>query len=247
MDNLEEKVQLVLDKFTHPFRQDSNVLGILLTGSYAHSTPDTHSDLDIYIITDEQHWRERGNTFIDGYEIEYFINPTKQINAYLDEDETDLRPVTAHMFSHSKILYRKDMESNPIDQIIKRAKKILDKPLPDLDTPSIELARYGFDDGTKDLLDAKSSNDILAFHLTSHLIIQQAIRIFYRVKNIRQEKLKRMGVQLKTLDQQFYNRLMAVFNHMYDYEVLNDLITYVENLIGGKRPKEWKLRSECTV
>jgi predicted nucleotidyltransferase len=246
MGNLEEKVQLVLDKFTHPYRQDSNVLGILLAGSYAQSTPDTHSDLDVYIITDEQDWRERGNTFIDGYEIEYFINPTKQINAYLDEDETDLRPVTAHMFTYCKILYRKDITPNPMDKLIDRAAEIIVKSLPELDDTAIELARYCFDDGVKDLLDAKSSNDLLTYHLMAHSMIKQALTIFYRFNNVRQEKSKRMNEQLQKIDQHFLGLLMAVFTESYEFTTLNSLISYIEDLIGGKRPKEWKLRSDCT-
>lgn len=247
MGNLNEKVQLVLDRFTHPFRNDPNVVGILLTGSYAHSTPDSYSDLDVYIITNELDWRERGNTFIDGYEIEYFINPTKQVNAYLDEDETDLRPVTAHMFSYSKILYRKEMTTNPMDQLIERAKEILEKPLPELDEVTRELARYGFDDGVKDLLDSKSSKDLLAYHIMAHNMIKQVVTIFYRVKNVRQEKSKRMSEQLKKIDGQFLGLLVAVFKQNYKFTALNELISYVENLIGGKRPNEWKLRSDCTV
>jgi predicted nucleotidyltransferase len=247
MGNLDDKVQLVLDKFTDPFRNDPNVIGILLTGSYAHSTPDSYSDLDVYIITNESDWRERGNTFIDGYEVEYFINPTKQINVYMDEDETDLRPVTAHMLSYGKILYRKEITPNPMDQLIDRAKEIIDKPLPELDDLARELARYSFDDGVKDLLDSKSSNDLLAYHLMAHSMIKQVVTIFYRVKNVRQEKSKRMNKQLKEIDRQFLDLLMEVLNQNYKFTPLNKLISYVENLIGGKRPSEWKLRSDCRV
>lgn len=49
---------------------------------------DIDIDIDIYIITkNDTTWRERGNKLVDGYLIEYFINPIKKINDYMEKKQ----------------------------------------------------------------------------------------------------------------------------------------------------------------
>src|SRR3989344_3758665 len=108
---MQEKFQQALQKFVDKHKKNSNVIGIFLTGSFIHSKPDKNSDLDVYVLTKDSKFRERGNTWIDGVEIEYFINPVKQVEQYFKE-EGDGGPHTAHMFINSKVLYSKGNELN---------------------------------------------------------------------------------------------------------------------------------------
>ena len=102
MNDLKPKFDLALNKFAEKHKQNKHVIAILVTGSYIHSKPDKNSDLDVCIIVDESTTRERGNTWVNGVEIEYFINPVKQVRHSFDTEIDS--PQLAHMFANSKVI-----------------------------------------------------------------------------------------------------------------------------------------------
>ena len=96
-------VEGILKQFTARYSKDKNVLGIILTGSYVYGILDKNSDLDICIITKNSKTLERGSTWVDNVEIDYFISPLKQIEAYFQQDKTKQSRNTAHMLANSQI------------------------------------------------------------------------------------------------------------------------------------------------
>ena len=77
--------ELAVEKFLTKYKDEDYFLGAILTGSYATGNYDENSDIDIYIVTKNNvTWRERGNKNIDGFLIEYFINPKKKILSYFE-------------------------------------------------------------------------------------------------------------------------------------------------------------------
>ncbi len=94
-----------LQKFITRYQNWDYIEGFLLCGSYAHGTQNEDSDIDIHIITNnQQNWCERGNTRIDGFLIEYFINPIQQIHTYLETGYQKNILTTANMFAYGVIL-----------------------------------------------------------------------------------------------------------------------------------------------
>ena len=82
--------ELSLDKFISEYKKLDNVVGIILTGSYATGNNTINSDIDVFIVTDDNtKWRERGTKLVDGYLIEYFINPVRQVLKEIEECLTD--------------------------------------------------------------------------------------------------------------------------------------------------------------
>ncbi len=126
-NNLQEKFNKSLKIFVDKYKRNPNVLAVLVSGSYIHSTPDKNSDLDVYVLLEKAKMRERGNTWINGVEIEYFINPVNQVRYYFETEARGKKPSTIHMFANSKILYQKD---KTVNQLIKEAKSILKKKMP---------------------------------------------------------------------------------------------------------------------
>ena len=128
MIDLKDKFENALKQFVDKHKKNSNVMAILVSGSYVHSKPDKNSDLDVYIVLEKSKMRERGNTWINGIEIEYFINSINQVNSYFKrEKEGKDSPSTAHMFVNSKVLLKR---GNYLDGLIKEAKIILKKKTP---------------------------------------------------------------------------------------------------------------------
>ena len=235
-----------VEDFILPFTQDQNVVGIILTGSYFHSTPDKHSDIDIYIIEKDNSTRERGNTWVNDFEIEYFINPIKQIQRYF-KDEDGKSPHTAHMFVNCEVLYQK---GEYLEQLQEEAKEYLTKVRPKLTNTEIELLKYGMDDLWKDIQDSLEKEDCMACHLLSAELVNLCIKAFSRLHQFYPDKAKRLELQLKGFDVEFVQYLKLHLNSdskKSKLSTLRNLKQYTEQLLGGARTKEWFLNSKCTV
>ncbi len=247
VQNLKSKFDDALKQFVERHRKNPNVLAILVSGSYIHSKPDKNSDLDVYIVLEKAKMRERGNAWINGVEIEYFINPVNQVRYYLKTEVGDKAPSTAHMFANSIVLYQK---GKTINELIKEAKAIIRKKTPKMNRIEVEFARYGLDDTRKDLEDVYLKKDIFAFSIVANDLLSECVKIFYRIHRIPKEKSKRLRADLKKLDVKFeklFSEAIQEKDMTKKYKAVNKVVDYIENLIGGKRPKTWKLRSKCTV
>lgn len=245
---LTKKQQKSLDKFVEKYRGNPRVIGIILSGSHVHCKPGPHSDMDVHVVLDKSQYRERGNTFIDGQEIEYFINPVKQIEKYFKEEaKPHDTPSTAHMFANCKVLYKKGKQ---LDKLIAKAKKLIKKEHAKLKSVEVELAKYALDDLRKDLDDVYYHMDDFSILAISNQILNKCLEVFFRVKRVPQEKPKRLQAQLKKLDAKFeklFREASIEPNIDKRRAKLKKLIDYVEKLLGGRRSKEWKLKSKVTA
>ena len=101
--------RLALNEFIKGYKDDPEVEAILLVGSYAVGNQNDKSDIDVYVIlNDEAKWRERGNKLVNGYLIEYFINPVYKVREYLLEDKRGHGGAMANMLINGKVLYDKN-------------------------------------------------------------------------------------------------------------------------------------------
>lgn len=244
--NLKEKFQKALDTYVDKTKRNKNVIAILITGSFIHSIPDKNSDLDVYVLMKEGKFRERGNTWINGVEIEYFMNPIKQVEQYFIDETKKGGPHTAHMFANSKILFKR---GNEVDRLIKKANAIINKKRKSMDNTSKELAKYFLDDLEKDLEDTYLKRDPFSFNLVANDILNKTLDVFLQITRTYEEKHKRLYNYLNSKDKKFaslYKAALLENNTKKKYPLLIKLIRYIENKIDGKRSKEWKLRSKCT-
>ena len=247
LNNLQKKFEKALKIFVDKHKKNHNVLAILVSGSFIHSTPDKNSDLDVYVLLKKAKTRERGNTWINGVEIEYFINPINQVRYYFKTEIGNKAPCTSHMFANCKILYQKDKTLN---QLIKEAKTILKKKMLAMKQMDLEFAKYGINDAQKDMEDVYLKNDIFAFFIVANNLLDDCLKIFYKIQRVPKEKPKRMRNHLKQLDKHFeqlYSTAVIEQNINKKYRAINKVVNYTEKIIGGKRPREWKLVSNCTA
>ncbi len=245
---IDKKVFEAVKKFAAKYTKPPHVLAVILSGSHHHDKPDKNSDLDVYIVLDKGKFRERGNTFVNGYEVEYFVNPLKQVEKYLkDEANPHVNPCTAHMFSNCQVIYQK---GKTLDRLRKTAEKLIKKEHAKLKKTEVEMAKYALDDLRKDLDDVFTRMDDFSIMAVSNQILEQCLETFFRIKRTSRDKPKRLQAQLKKLDKKFeklYTDAKLEPNINRRIKKLNSLIDYVENLLGGKRSKEWKLKSKTEV
>jgi predicted nucleotidyltransferase len=242
--SLDRVVSDTLNIFMKKFIKDDNVHGVLLSGSYAYGDPSKNSDLDIFIVYKELDWRKRGNTWINGYEIEYFINPEEQIYEYFNTEDP-FRPNTAHMFANGIILYSKP-ETDTLDNLVVRAKEVLGKPIKEMTEPDIELAKYWLDDIYKDLKDMITEDNQFSYDIIAGEYVQYSINLFFKIHRKIKEKAKRLPNQIKIIDPKFYEILQKVLKSSYQIEEIEILKEYLESYLGGKRTEEWILKTEVT-
>ena len=97
-----------LNKFIKDYKKNKDVDLIMLVGSYAVNNNNKYSDIDVYIVFNNNcNYRERGNKLVNGYIIEYFANPIFKIEEYLLNDGRGHGGPMANMIINGKILYGK--------------------------------------------------------------------------------------------------------------------------------------------
>lgn len=95
-----------LYKFLNKYEKLSFFEGAILCGSYATGNQNNRSDIDInIIISNTQDWCERGYIYIDGFLIEYAINPFNKIKQEFRKDYLQRGSLIANLFAHGKILF----------------------------------------------------------------------------------------------------------------------------------------------
>ncbi len=214
-----------------------DVIGIVLAGTYISGLIDKHSDVDVVVLLDKNcAYRERGNTWINEVEIEYFMNPPQQIRQYFRNEYK-----TAHMLVNGKIAYQKSSE---ILDLVEEAKQLLQTKPATIQPFEKELGKYFIDDLYKDLEDAKENEDLFAFQLVKNNFIDRCINLFCKVHHLRRDKAKRLKKQLATQHPQFAKVLESCLSTCsFELQHLKELRIMIEDLIGGSRPKEWVFRS----
>ncbi len=114
------KLELTLKKHTNQEKQNSNVIGIVIT-----ENKNQQNSLILYIILDDKSkLRERDNFLVHGVEIEYYKNPIRQIKYNFKKEAKEKKYNTAEIFTNCKIIYKK---TSKINSLIKQSKLILKK------------------------------------------------------------------------------------------------------------------------
>ncbi|WP_099212007.1 nucleotidyltransferase domain-containing protein [Thermococcus henrietii] len=167
--------EVALGKFLKPWEESEVVETAILTGSYALSLQTSRSDVDVYIIlSDEVGWRERGNVFVDGFLIEYFANPVRQIRRYLEEELAQNSRSTARIILTGKVLFDK---RGIAEALRAEAEEYMRKPFPKPDPVKVELAKYFLWDALDSLKDAEERGDPSYAYLY-HLALRRALESY---------------------------------------------------------------------
>ena len=235
--------QKACQQFVAIQQQDKDIIGIIVTGSYIHGNLNENSDIDIHLILNEKcEYRERGNTWIDGIEIEYFKNTPQQIRKYFIEEVKS--PHTAHMLVHSSVEYSNALVINELIEEAKFALAHLPKPM---HTIQKELAKYHIDDQWKDYQDVVMNKDVFARKFIFFDLVNKLVDTTCQFYQLRRDKSKKVEQQLASVDNEItllLKNVLATQNVNEEVKHLEVLKIYIENKIGGRRTKEWKLHED---
>lgn len=230
--------------FVNKSQENPDIIGIIVAGSYVYAEIGPNSDIDVFLILHPQcTYRERGNTWINGVEIEYFMNPPSQIRAYFKQETGS--PHTAHMLNFGILKYNVHEE---VDNLIAEAKAIMETPRPAMGTIAMEFGKYRLDDLYKDFEDCLDNQDQMGMRLIAMQFTNTCIDIFCQQHLIWRAKHKRLYAQLKRIDPEYAGIVKEILvNEEINPLPLLELKRRTEKLVGGARPEEWKLKSDLNL
>ena len=157
-------------KFLVRWMDRDEVMGALVCGSYVTGEPTDRSDIDLHIIlADSAKWRERGNKYVDGFLIEYFANPPRQIRSYFAGDFAYRRTASLVQFITGKIIFD---SQGIVVQLKDEAAAWKGKKYPAPDTHMAELTKYHLWDTYDNLLDCYENQRLDFDFLYNHSLFQ---------------------------------------------------------------------------
>lgn len=244
-----------LNKFLASWKEQKDVIGAIVCGSFITGLPTERSDIDLHIIlSDEVDWRERGNQYVDGFLIEYFVNPPRQIRRYFAEDYSDRSTMSMVQFITGKVIFD---NHGIIEQLKLEANQWKDKKYGDLDASMIAIKKYRLWDSLDNLLDCYETGraDFAFVYQHSLVLLFNDYCSLLNIEQIPYCQISRylsdpsyLSKYLKTPfpDQVFSNMfLMAIETHeqglmMKAYEKLLD---HVYGQLGGFDIDGWHIRT----
>lgn len=234
-----ERYLSAAEVFVDQQKQNPDVIGLLIAGSAVYGRIDPNSDVDIYVILNADcQYRERGNTWIEGVEIEYFMNPVAQIRAYFRDEKS---PHTADMLTHGKLMLNRSPE---VTTLLQEARGLIEAGPKPLGEVGLAFGKYFIDDAWKDLQDVSARSDDFALSFIKHQFVNKAIDLFCDVHRLWRNKYKRLEPQLQAVDPEFVKLVKDAMAPASDpMPALEALKVKLESLLGGGRSKEWRMRS----
>lgn len=204
--------ELAVEKFLDDYKNEDYFVGAILTGSYATGNNDENSDIDVYIVTtDDTKWRERGNKRVDGFLIEYFINPRKKILSYFDEELHNYHLSTTMIFVNSKVLYD---QNGTVEELIKIAKNNIEMMnLADVDEFKFKMNCYSIWDGFDELEAKYNRHDDI--DLSYYIFLQRVLETYF------------YNMLLKDLNAIFkYKNTKVAFSPLIVFNIFCQLFSY---------------------
>lgn len=246
------KWELAIEKFLDKYKNQDYFLGAILTGSYATGNNDENSDIDIYIITtNDTKWRERGNKNVDNFLIEYFINPKRKIQSYMEKELQDYHMSTTMLFVNAKILYDKDGSVQELINIAKNNANLTH--LADVDDFKFKMNCYVVWDAFDEL--ESKYNKLVDIDFSYYIFLQKVIEAYFYNKQIPSIPLNKIEAILKNKeyrtrynvkklpDQEFiaiitkclnekeYNKKFIYAKELYDYFLKQFIDFDINNLV----------------
>jgi len=132
--------EVAAKKFVDSCDFKDDIEAVFLTGSYAFGNADDFSDIDLYIVlNDSVDWRQRGNRRIDGFLVEYFANPSRQIKKYIDTNYENVRTTEINMILGGIVIFNKNSAA---DELIDYCRQKIATDFPEMTEFSIKTGLY---------------------------------------------------------------------------------------------------------
>lgn len=237
---MDKTVQKICDDVVKQYKPDKNVLGILLFGSAVRNKFDQFSDIDIYILLNKKGKYSRVNFVQNGIRIDIILDTKSETNSFLKDDIYNVKRNTSHMLAHGRILYQKD---GYLTEIVKQAKNNL-KLHTKYNVGEVLMHKYSIDDFWGEVQRDYKKNDFVAFDLDSHLLMDNIIELFLKIKgDFLRQPSEMIGIINKN-DKKFgkyIERFYITKDLTAKIKILSKSINYIYKLSDGPLPVKWEI------
>ncbi|TKC16749.1 nucleotidyltransferase domain-containing protein [Robertmurraya kyonggiensis] len=247
--------KVALEEFLKDWKDRDDVVGALVCGSYVTGNPSKRSDIDVHLILSEDaDWRERGNQVVQGFLIEYFVNPPRQIREYFEDDFYSRRTMSMVQFMTGQTLFDK---TGIIQELKDEAQEWINKEYGELNTTLLEMKKYAIWDALDNLKDCFEQERLdfqfvyynsLAklFSEYSQFLGLEAIS-FYQINSyLTDPTYLKKYLKKEFPDAEFkvgYVKALAEIDKQNMMKAYGVLVEHVLAKMGGFQIDGWKLRS----
>lgn len=234
-------IQKIIKSVAEEYKQDKNVLGIMLFGSVTRNKFDEYSDVDIYILLKDKYRFSRRNFEKDGIRVDIIFDTIKEVGDYLKEDKNNVRRNTSHMLAHGKILFQRTKDLEKIQRVAKNNLNLKTKYKND----EILMHKYSIDDFWGEVQRDIKNKDHLAFGLDSQLLINNILELFLKINKTFFRRPNEMMKILKKLDIKFANAVRDFYKEKdvaKKKKILEFLVSYIYKKSDGPMPHDWTIK-----
>ncbi len=238
-------------QFIQSWQEKDEVVGAFLTGSYATGCATPQSDIDIhFILAADCPWRERGNTIVDGFIIEYFANTLRQHRWYFENEAKQNKRGSARMFTIGQILFDKNGD---LQEFQKEARTVLEQPFPAKDATWKELNKYALWDSVDGLIDvSKQTSPFQSALYYKHLealittyagFLNLELPAYSKIYRYLTENNFATKYHVTVFPDPDFSTQFCQCITNYDLPRVITLTKYVQDKLGGFDISDWKLRT----
>lgn len=247
--------EAALHTFLADWREREEIVGILLCGSYVTGNPSQRSDLDVHLVLrEEEDWRERGNRYVDGFLIEYFINPVRQIRQYFEEDYNDRSTMSMVQFITGKVLLDR---TGAMEQLKQEALQWKEKHYAAVEASMVEVKKYSLWDAYDNLMDCmeqeRADSELVYYQSLLHLFNEycailaiEQIPYYQITRYLTEPAYLEKYLKAPFPDCEFAEMFLAALAEGQTVERLNGyerLLHHVYDRAGGFHIDGWRLRT----
>lgn len=164
------------------YLENDHVLGAFFYGSYLTGYNESHSDIDILVIFDNDNpdCLIRGNKYIDKIRIEYFEKPINEVYLTIDNEYNNQNNASLSIIGTSKILFDKNGSLRKLQDY---ASEKFSNPLPHLDEESAREYVSILNNRMEKVRKAAYENSPNFNHLY-HLTIEKIRKFYHRLNGL---------------------------------------------------------------
>jgi len=239
---MDRAIKNIYGNIIRRYKQNKNVLGIMLFGSIARNKFDRYSDIDIYILLKKRGRFSRYNFSRNNIRVDIIFDSLKEAESCLVKDENKIRRISSHMLSHGKILYERTNDLRKLQLIAKRNLMLETKH----NSEEILMHKYSIDDFWGEVQRDIKHKDYLAVGLDSQLLINNIIELFLKINKEYYRQPNEMFETVNRLDQKFAQNLRNFYKTekiQIKQKILSILVNYIYKKSGGRLPKKWFLKN----
>ena len=253
-----EKWESAAKKFVEQSEFYTDVEAVFLTGSHATSNADKYSDIDLYIVlNDSCEWRVRGNKLLDdGFRVEYFANPMRQIKMYIDSSYGDVRILEINMILNGIVIWDKNSTAERLREYCLQKRM---NEFPALGSFQVQMGQYYIWDNFDELIRA-NGNNTADFVMQYYMFVLNAFEFYSRyicspIPNYHHlykwltDEIYRSNFKLPPYrDEIFMELIVAAFCDL-DSDAMfvqaGKIKDYVFNKVGGIDIDNFSLKGSC--